>query len=195
MKDNKVNGVAREGGLGQKIILGFTGLISSGKGTAAKYLKEKYKADTFRFSTMLRDVLDRLYLPQSRENFQIISPILREAYGQDLMAKVIAEDVKKSNYNLIAIDGMRRPADIEYLKDIPGFKMIAIEVDEKTRFERLLKRGENTDDATKTFEQFKKEHKAETEIHIPDLMKQADITIDNNGNLEDFYKQLDKLIK
>ncbi|MBT4516919.1 MAG: AAA family ATPase [Candidatus Komeilibacteria bacterium] len=195
MKDNKVNGVAREGGLGQKIILGFTGLISSGKGTAAKYLKEKYKADTFRFSTMLRDVLDRLYLPQSRENFQIISPILREAFGQDLMAKVIAEDVKKSNSNLIAIDGMRRPADIEYLKDIPGFKMIAIEVDEKTRFERLLKRGENTDDATKTFEQFKKEHKAETEIHIPDLMKQADITIDNNGNLEDFYKQLDKLIK
>ena len=179
----------------EKTIIGFTGLISSGKGTAAKYLEEKYGADTFRFSTMLRDVLDRLYLPQSRENFQIISPVLREAFGQDLMAKVIAEDVKKSNSNLIAIDGMRRPADIEYLKDIPGFKMVAIEVDEKTRYERLLKRGENTDDSTKTFEQFQKEHEAETEIYIPDLMKQADITIDNNGNLEDFYKQLDKLIK
>jgi len=27
-----------------KIIIGFTGLLSSGKGTATKYLEEKYKA-------------------------------------------------------------------------------------------------------------------------------------------------------
>ncbi|MFA6307891.1 MAG: AAA family ATPase [Patescibacteria group bacterium] len=178
-----------------KIILGFTGLIASGKGTAAEYLKEKYGADTFRFSTMLRDVMDRLYIPQSRENFQIISPVLRKAFGQDLMAKVMAEDVKNSKAEIIVVEGMRRPADIEYLKDVPGFRMVAIDVDIKTRYERLIKRSENTDDITKTFEQFKKEHEAETEIYIPELMKQADFTIDNNGTLEELYKQLDKLLK
>ena len=99
-----------------KIILGFTGLMACGKGTAAKYLAEKYNADTFRFSTMLRDVLDRLYLPKSRKNFQIISPLLRETFGQDLMAKVMAKDVENADSRIIAIDGMRRPADIEYLK-------------------------------------------------------------------------------
>ncbi|RJQ35440.1 hypothetical protein C4566_00780 [Candidatus Parcubacteria bacterium] len=178
-----------------KVILGFTGLIACGKGTAAKYFKDKYNADTFRFSTMLRDVLDRLYLPQSRENFQILSPLLRETFGQDIMAKVIAEDVKKSKADIIVIDGMRRPADIEYLRNVPGFRMVAIDVDMRTRYERLVKRGENTDDTSKTFEQFQKEHEAETEIYIPELMKQADVTIDNNGSVEDFYKQLDKLIK
>lgn len=178
----------------EKIILGFTGLIACGKGTAAKYFADKYKADTFRYSTMLRDIMDRLYIPQSRENFQIISPVLREAFGQDLMAKVMGNDVAKSDSNMIVIEGMRRPADIEYLKKIPGFRMIAIEVDAQTRYQRLVKRGENAGDKEKTFEQFLKEHEAETEIYIPELMKQANVTIDNNGSLEDFYKQLDKLI-
>ena len=177
-----------------KIILGFTGLMACGKGTAAKYLAEKYNADTFRFSTMLRDVLDRLYLPKSRKNFQIISPLLSETFGQDLMAKVMAKDVENADSRIIAIDGMRRPADIEYLKKMSGFRMVAIDVEAKIRYERLKDRAENSGDQEKTWEQFQKEHEAETEIYIPELMKQADVTVNNDGTLEELYKQLDKLI-
>ncbi len=178
-----------------KTILGFTGLIACGKGTAAKYFVENYEAASFRFSTILRDVLDRLRLPQSRENMQNITPVLLNTFGQDLLAKVITEDVQNVQNDLVVVDGMRRPADIKYLKDIPGFQMIAIEVDAKTRYQRIVERGENDDDKNKTWEQFLADHKAETEIYIPDLMKQADVIIDNNGSLEDFYKQLDKLVK
>ena len=80
-------------------------------------------------------------------------------------------------------------------KEIEGFQLIGIEVDMKTRFERLKQRGENSDDTSKTWEQFQADHKLETEVYIPELLKQADVTIDNNGSLEDFYKQLDKLVK
>jgi len=59
----------------KKIILGFAGEIASGKGTAAKYLAEKYGSGYFRFSTILRDVLKRLYLDESRENAQKISTV------------------------------------------------------------------------------------------------------------------------
>ena len=179
----------------QKIILGFTGLIASGKGTAAKYLQEKYGAETFRFSTILRDVLDRLYLPQSRENMINLSTNLRENFGQDLLSKVIAQDASRAKTEIVVVDGMRRPADIKDLKEVPGFKMIAIEVDSKVRYERLVKRAENPGDTEKTYDEFLEDHKAETEITIPDLIKQADAVIDNNGSLEDLYKQLDELIK
>jgi len=81
------------------------------------------------------------------------------------------------------------------LKQIEGFQLIGVEVDSKIRFERLQKRGENADDTSKTWEQFQADHKLETEVYIPELLKQADVTIDNNGNLEDLYKQLDKLVK
>ena len=178
-----------------KQILAFTGLIASGKGTAAKYFIKKYNAVTFRFSTSMRDVLDRLYLEQSRKNMSDISKVLRETFGQNLFSNVIANDAAKSKSTLVVIDGVRRSYDLEALKQIDGFQLIGIEVDMKTRFERLKKRGENADDTSKTWEQFQTDHKLETEVYIPELLKQVDISIDNNGLLEDLYKQLDKLVK
>ena len=133
-----------------KIILGFTGLPASGKGTVAKYFKEKYQAETFRFSTMLRDVLDRLYLEHSRENMSGISRVLREFFGQDLMAKVMAKDVENSPAGLIIVDGIRRMEDVKYLRALSGFKLVAIEADMRIRYQRLLNRDENPDDKNKS---------------------------------------------
>ena len=178
-----------------KIILGFTGLIACGKGTATQYLKEQYGAETFRFSTMLRDVLDRLYLGHSRENMSGISRILREFFGQDLMAKVMAKDVENSQAELIVVDGIRRMEDVKYLRALPNFKLVSIEADMKIRYERLLQRGENPDDKNKTWEEFVVDHQLETELTILDTMKAADIIINNDNSLEDLQEQLDKLLK
>ena len=178
-----------------KIILGFTGLMACGKGTATKYIKEKYLAETFRFSTMLRDVLARLYVEHSRENMSKLSTGLREIFGQDLMAQVMAEDVVNSKAELIVVDGVRRMDDIKYLRALPNFKLVAIEADMQTRFQRLKERGENSDDQNKTWEQFQADHNLETELTILDTIKAADIVINNDGGLEALYKQLDQLVK
>ncbi len=177
-----------------KIILGFTGLIACGKGTATQYLKEKYQAETFRFSTMLRDVCSRLYMEHSRENLSGISTVLREFFGQDLMAKVMAKDVENSQAELIVVDGIRRMEDVKYLRVLPNFKLVSIESEMKIRYQRLLKRDENSDDQNKTWEQFQADHQLETELTILDTMKAADIVINNDGSLEDLQKQLDKLV-
>lgn len=178
-----------------KLIIGFVGEIASGKGTAVKYLEEKYGATSHRFSTPLRDVLKRLYLEISRENMQGVSKILREFFGQNLLAKVITEDVKNDLSNIVIVDGVRRFEDIEYLTKLPEFKLIYITADIKTRYERIIKRAENTDDKNKTFEQFLKDHEAETEIYIPEIGKTADIKIDNSGSFDDLKNQIDKIIK
>jgi len=178
-----------------KIILGLAGEMASGKGTVAKYVMAKYGAKSFRFSTMLRDVLDRLSLEQSRNNLQILSTILRQNFGEELFARVIAEDVKKAVDEVIVIDGVRRLADIKYLKEIPQFKLAYLEADMQKRFERIIKRGENSDDAKKTFEDFKKAHEDESELQIKDLKNHADFLIDNNGAYEDLYRQVDKILR
>ena len=178
----------------QRIILGFVGPIASGKGTACEYLEQKYSAVKFRFSTILRDILDRIYLDQSRENMQSLSQSLRETFGQDVLARAIAEDIKKSSASLIVVDGVRRPMDLAFLRQIPGFTLVAIDADLKIRHQRIVARGENVDDAAKTFEQFKIDHAAEAELLIPDLMKEARQTIDNNGSAEQLQAQLDRLI-
>lgn len=178
----------------QKIIIGLVSRIAAGKGTTAKYLQDKYQASIYRFSTMLRDVLNRLYVPIRRENMQKLSTVLRQNFGEDLMAKVIAEDVKRDNNKIIVVDGVRRLADIKYLKELPGFYLVAIETDQKIRYERLIKRSENEGDVNKPFEQFLQDEQGEAERQIPEVMSQADYKFNNNGSYEELYAQIDELI-
>lgn len=179
----------------KKIILGLVGNPASGKGIVAEYLKNKYHASSHRFSTMLDDILNRLYLEITRRNLQLTSTMIRKNFGEDIMARVMAEDVKNDKNKIIVVDGARRVADIKYLKKIPGFKLIKVEANIKVRFQRLLKRTEKKDDTKKTFKQFLADHKREADREVPQLMKRADMELDNDGSLKNLYKQIDKMIK
>jgi len=178
-----------------KIILGFVGPIASGKGTACAYLKDKHNAQIFRFSSMLRDVLDRFYIPQSRENMQATSLALRKTFGDDLMAQTIANDVKNSSAKIIVLDGVRRIPDIKYLQEVPGFHLIEINAEQKIRHERIIKRGENTDDSKKTFAEFQNDEMQEAEVQIKEVAKIAEFHLDNNGTIEDLQAQIENILQ
>jgi dephospho-CoA kinase len=178
-----------------KIILGLAGEIAAGKGTVAKYIVEKHSGSIHRFSTMLRDVAKRMYLDESRENLQKISTIFRENFKDDLLSQVIFHDVNNDSHDIIAVDGVRRSPDIAYLRKIDGFELVYIDTDIKNSYERIIKRGENTDDINKTFEEFQKDHEREAELRIKDLKNEADFVIDNNGSFNELYAQVDEIIK
>jgi len=179
----------------RKIIIGLVSQISAGKGTVAKYLEEKYKATTHRYSTMLRDILNRLYLKINRGNMQALSTILRKNFGEDILAKVITADVKNDNNKIIMVDGIRRMADIKYLIKLPEFKLVRIIADPKIRYQRITKRTENAGDRQKTYEEFLNDEKKEADADIPKVMEKAEIEINNNGGVNELYKQIDDLIE
>lgn len=180
---------------GSKKIFGLSGLIASGKGAAAGYFKKKYRANVYRFSTMLRDILDRLYLEHTRDNLVKMSECLRSTFGEDILAKTVAKDVENDPHRVIVVEGIRRLADIKYLSKLPGFILVEIFADSRVRYERLIKRGENEDDMTKTYKQFLADHRRSTEITIPKVTAQARERIDNNGDLKDLHRQIDKIVK
>lgn len=179
----------------KKIILGLAGEIASGKGTVSLYLQKNFKAKTYRFSTALRDVAKRMHLEESRQNLQKISTLFRENFDDNILSQVIAEDVRGDNQKLIVIDGVRRMADIKYLKKLKGFFLVYIETEMEKRYQRLILRGENSDDLSKTFEQFQEDHKREAELQIKDLKLKADFVLDNNGNKEALYEQVEKILE
>lgn len=176
-------------------VIGLVGQIASGKGVAKNYLIKNYGASEFRFSSILRESLDVLGIEQNRDNIIKLSTWSRKNFGNDLLAKEMAKRIKISNNNLIIIDGIRRMDDILYLKDLDGFQMIAIEANPKLRYERSILRNENPGDDKKSFEQFQDDHKKETELSIPETMKQANYTINNESSLDDFYSEIDKIMK
>lgn len=178
----------------QKIIFGLAGEMASGKGTIARYLVKKYKGNSHRFSTMLRDLARRMYLEESRDNLQKISKIFRQDFGEDILSKVIYHDVKNDQHKIVAVDGVRRASDMKYLQTFPNFKLIYVETNLEKRFARTKARYENSDDEGKTFEEFKKDQKKEAELQIKGLKTKADFVIDNNEGFKKLYSQIDKII-
>lgn len=177
-----------------KIILGFVGDLAAGKGTLAHYLLEKYNAPSYKFSTMLRDMLDRIYVEKTRENLQNISTFVRANYGQDVMSKVIAKDVERDTHEIVIVDGIRRPTDITYLRELSGFHLVYITADSRLRYERLVARKENPGDENKTYEEFLKDEQSEADQLIASLGKEAEFTIVNNGTRDELLAQMETVL-
>lgn len=177
------------------IIIGLVGHIASGKGTIVSCLKETYGGKQYRFSKILDDILIRLYKENSRDNEINLAIKLRELYGDDVLARVLADDIKKEKPDVAVVDGIRYPLEVEALQTLPGFKLVAVITDEEARYQRTLLRGEKADELGTTREEFKKLHERPTEIYIDELIEKADSTITNNGTLEDLKKQVAQILK
>lgn len=179
----------------KKLILGFGGEMASGKGTCAEYLKHTHGAETFRFSTALFDIAHRVHLKDDRDTLQKISTFLRKEFGEDVLAKVMFEDAKGATAELIIIDGVRRLQDVKYLRELSEFKLVYISAPMRTRYDRMVKRGEKADDATKTYEEFEQDHLRESELEITKLEAFATEVVDNSGTMPELHAQLDAIVK
>ncbi len=179
----------------KKIVIGLTGQIACGKGVIKKFLISEYQASDYRFSTILRDVLIRLHVEQSRENIQKMSTLLRQTFGEDILANVMSKDIKSDDHHFIVIDGIRRLADIKHLREVPGFFLVSVEASEELRHQRVVERNENPGDDKKTFADFIKDQNEESESEIPKTMAAADFIIDNNGSWDQLWDQIHILVK
>ncbi len=178
----------------KKIIIGLVGEAASGKGTVAAYLLEKYGAKTLAFSTPMKDCLRRLHVELSRENLTKFSECTRKAYGEELYARVVAEDAKALPDPLVVVDGIRRPADYGNLKELPGFHLIYVTAPVELRWERARKRGEKAGEANMTLEQFKQEELLPTELDIKAIGQKAEFVLDNGGKIDDLYASTESVI-
>ena len=177
-----------------KIVLGIVGEMGAGKSTITQYVKEKYGAVSFRFSDMLTDIAKRLYIEPNRPNLQMISSMLRQTISQDIMSKVIMQDAASATAPIIIVEGIRRPSDITYLKELSNFCLIGLTANERLRYERVCLRSEKPDDQTKTWEEFQKEGLAEAELEIKNIKAEAQFQIDNNGTEEELISQVEKIL-
>src|SRR3989338_4333910 len=123
--------------MSRNIVLAFTGRMASGKGSASDFFVKKHGAQKVQFSAPLRDVLDRLYLDQNRDNMQELSRVIRKNFGEDILARTIIRDVAKLGAGLFVVDGARRLADIASLRALPDFYLIAMTVPARMRYERV----------------------------------------------------------
>lgn len=186
-------------------IIGYVGENCSGKDTSVKFVEMElghhYSIVHHRFSDILVDTLKIWHLPITRENLQKLSPAMRQAYGNDVLANAVEKRVLATEADIINLGGIRwKDADVPLFRRFPNNFLVYVTAPVEVRFERARLRSQQLGGRTSyigegdSLEKFLKAEKAITEIEIPEIGKLADFKIDNSGSLEELRSQVRKFI-
>lgn len=185
-----------------KLILGLVGPIASGKGTISEYLKSKgFKY--FSLSDVVRSETKSRGLEINRKNLQDVGNDLRENFSGAVLVDRILDKVKK--HNLVIIDGIRNPHEIDKIKKELGGKIVHISAYKNRRLERYLERAKvrGEDDAsTSKFKQVEERDLGKGEgkngQQVLECLSLADFKLINNSTIDQFYldcqNMLDELL-
>lgn len=181
----------------KKKVIGLIGEQASGKGTAAKFIIKRYGGDRITTSDILRRTLDSLYIPFDRGNLMTLALGLKKGFGDGVLMEAALKEVEKFDSDLVLVDGIRMPGDVEPFRDAYGedFHLIYVTADVKTRYERSRARGEKAGESQASFEEFLSKEKSETEKSISSVGATADFKIINNGNARELEEEVLKVME
>ena len=179
------------------MIIGLTGSLAAGKEVVSDFFKEKGFI-YFSLSNEVRQVAKERGIELTRKNLQDIGNELRETKGIGVLAKRVLNKIKTNKSSNFIIDGIRNPAEIDILKELNNFFLIAVDAPKEIRFERFVKRDRESD--PKTWDGFLKvdardkgEGESETGQGVGRCMERADFTLSNNGTLEEIQNKISEL--
>lgn len=177
------------------MIIGLTGKNGSGKGEAAKFLKER-GFEYHSLSDVLRQEVKKRRKPVTRENLIQAGNELRKSEGPGVLAKRVLDQLQIDRHYVI--DSIRHPAEVEVFRAKINFSLFNISASSKTRFERIKERKRESD--PQTFEQFKKieareaKSKVASDQQLEQTILAADMIIENDSSLEEFQARLAQAI-
>lgn len=183
-------------------VIGLTGTLSSGKETVREILEKNLSSYSVVLSSLLREeALAKQGIKITREIRQNLGNELRKQYGADVLVKIAVSFMQK-NKDFLIIDGIRNPGEVDFLRSKFGddFKLIAVDAPQQIRFERMNERRREGDPTT--WEEFlrldeRDQGKDEPEYgqQVKKCVEMADITVQNDGDLEDLQKKVEDAMK
>ncbi len=176
-------------------ILAFTGMPASGKSVAVEIAKEK-NIPVIRMGDAVWDETKKQGLLLNDKNVGKVANDMREKHGKDIWAKRTVEKIKLNvKEDCMVIDGIRNSEEIALLKKEldSNFIVIAVIASDTIRKKRILARGRKDD--SKEIKDIEERDQRELGWGLGDVIKYADITIVNEGNLEEFHKAIAEVFK
>ena len=174
-------------------IIGITGTIGAGKGTIVDFLKKEKGFAHYSVRDFLWKEVHTRGLPENRDSLTNVANELRKnnspSYIVDELYKIAIQEGRDA-----IIESIRTPGEIESLRRKGNFVLIAVDADQKIRYERIVERKSQTDKID--FDTFKKNEEREMGSNDPNkqnlkrCIEMADFVLDNSYNIEFLYQQV-----
>jgi dephospho-CoA kinase len=179
-------------------IIGITGTLGAGKGTIVDYLQEKHGFKHFSVRGFLTEIINQRKLPLNRDTMVEVANELRAKHAPSYIVEQLYETAKESNADSI-IESIRTVGEIQSLRKLDGFRLLAVDANSALRYERIVGRNSETDRIS--FETFKENEAREmtsTDINKQNLgacIAQADFKLMNDGSFDNLYVQIETALK
>ena len=170
--------------------MGLTGRNASGKSTFVEWFSAK-GLRSVSCSDSIRAWLAEQGLEPTREALIEGGRELRRQGGGGILAEMLLEILSGED---AVVDSIRTPAEVEALRERGDFFLIEVRADQEARWERMSNRGRSGDPLDK--EVFLRQEEAEASSKdeagqaLDATAEMADVTIDNDGPLEELERKL-----
>lgn len=177
-------------------IIAFVGLAGAGKSSAVEYLTKQGHPKVY-FGGIILDAMTKVGLEHTQENEKPFREEIRQREGNDYIARQIIAQIKglaESGQHRIVADGMYSWTEYKTLKaEFPGeLVVVAIVAPKHLRHHRLNIRPIRP----MTDAEANQRDWAEIEnLEKGGPIAIADYTIINDGDLDNLYAQLDKVLE
>jgi dephospho-CoA kinase len=179
------------------MIIGLTGTVGAGKGIVAQYFVKKGFV-YLSLSDELRQKAAQLNIAITRQNLHTLGNKLRKECGKGILAEIVKEKILQNFYSCnVVVDGIRNPAEVEVLRSLSNFFLIAVDAPAEIRFERIKQRNREGDPTTwHDFLQLDASELQENDQTGHAILKciyMADFHIRNDRNFASLFSELDLL--
>jgi dephospho-CoA kinase len=171
----------------ERLVIGITGRIGSGKTTVGRYLESGYGFQYLRYSAVLADW--QTQDSESKDQLQKVGwEVMAGGLQAELNRRLIAQILPGRN---VGVDGLRHPLDYDALRSsfFPSFRLLFIDSPSDLRFSRLNQKGKYAE-----FASFHAVDSHPVEQQIDSLRTSAALVIRNDGSLQELYAAVDETI-
>lgn len=185
-------------------IIGFVGLPGSGKGEASLIARQNGLAVVV-MGDVIRQEAARRGLEPTDQNLGLIGNALRAAEGPDAVAKRTFEMALATGKDVVVVDGLRSQEEADFFRaHADEFHLIEVCAPAQKRLKWLADRGRPDDpvkscandcqEPNRLADALERRECREMGWGMCEAMKVADLKLRNDGNLDDFRENVNRLL-
>lgn len=179
------------------MIIGLTGTLAAGKGVVSEILIKKgfnhYSVREF----LIKEIIRRGMIV-NRDSMVIVANDLRRRFSSGHIAEELYGEAKRKGGDSI-IESIRAVGEVETLRNKGDFILIAVDADQRLRYDRIVSRQSVTDKIS--YEEFVANENREmvsdepAKQSIARVMEMADFKIINNGTIEEVERDVEQILE